>query len=118
MISDEELQQRPLTAQLCLLEDETNPNVFGALIRHPDGTNKALTFTYKDGVPIDEEWMKATLKALIEHAIIDLRVHHYEHLIRSTNWESVTAALRRLLGDWNNRRIDRARQLATPKVLQ
>jgi hypothetical protein len=124
MITDDELRQRPITTQLVPMVDDQHPAVFGVMLRFPDGDCRAW-FLPAPAYPIDEPWRKAALTRLLEKMIGDLRdgwgepeYPRNKRAFRETNWESVTSALRAMLIDWEGRRLQWARALPQPKVVQ
>jgi hypothetical protein len=121
MITEEELRAVPMTTQMALVVDESNPDVFGVLFKFPTGRNQVWHLE-APRVPIDEAWIKQAIAALLKQIIGDLRDGWSEpkykrdkRAFQQTNWESVTGGLRRLLGDWAELRKAHYRAMVAPE---
>jgi hypothetical protein len=121
-ITAEELRQSVMSTTLVPMVDESNPHVFGLMMRFPTGKDGIWHLTAPDH-PIDDAWIKQATQQLLEHIIRDLRegregFKRDRQAFRCTNWESVTGALNCLLVEWEKTRRDWMRALEAPKVIQ
>lgn len=124
MITQEELNQRPMTTTLVPMYDENDMGRFAIMLRFPCGLNQVWTINGPD-YPPDDEWVKAALQKLLEMMIADLRegrseprVKRNKQAFRETNWESTTAALQGALIQWVQRRRQWAAAHAAPAAIQ
>jgi len=124
MITQEELNQKPLTTTLVPMFDENRPNVFAFIARFPCGLNQAWAIVGPEHV-VDDAWIRGALEKVLEAMIADLREGRSEPIVkrnkqafRETNWNSMTASVQKLLVDWEERRRAWARAHAAPTVIQ
>lgn len=110
-ITNEELNQRPMTTMLVPMFEPENPNRFAVLFRFPSGRNQVWTFEGPQ-TPVDDDFVRNALRTLLEGIIADLRegrseprVKRDKQAFRETNWESVTGALQKLIIDWARKRV-------------
>jgi hypothetical protein len=123
MITQEELDAVPMSTQLIPMIDEKKPDVFAVLFKFPTGRRQVWYLTAPQ-TPIDEAWIKKAITALLKQIIGDLRDGMGDggkgdrKAFQQTNWESVTGALRRLIGDWSEIRTAHYRAMAAPQARQ
>ena len=86
-------------AQLWPLEAPGNPRIGGVLLKFPSGLQKTLQWDYPRPV-VDT---LAAAKHLSARVLDELMRENHADDISRTNWASITAAIQRLVIDWNAR---------------
>jgi hypothetical protein len=99
-INPAEIPQYPQTLTIVPLEAEGNPNVFAFMCVFPTGVRFNVSATFPPHGLVDVAMAK-DFAVRVVHQLIEKRD---DASVRNTNWSSATAAIQRLLVDFNNKR--------------
>jgi hypothetical protein len=122
MITNEQLAQRPMSVELVPMEDVAEPDRFGVLFRFPCGLNEVWSFK-APAVPIDDDFVRHAMRAVLEAIVADLREGRSEPRIKRNKQafrdferhsSSITGALHALIVQWAQKRLERVRDMAKP----
>lgn len=99
-IAPEDIPDRPLTLTFVPLEAEGKPNVFAFACIFPSGTKITVSAPFPENGVVDIAMAKEFTTRVVQGCI----ERRDDDSVRHTNWASATAAIQRLLIEFNNKR--------------
>lgn len=113
-IKPEDIPERPMSLTFVPMEAEGKPNVFAFLCVFPTGTRFTVSAPFPEHGVVDIAMAKDFATRVVQ-GCIDRRD---DTSVRHTNWASATAAIQRLLIEFNNKRKASAPVVPEGRTLQ